>query len=527
MTAIDDVRMDDLEIRATQDGAGGNLIRTGGDANLLTNNTNYASMSSGTAPATPTDVDDQNGNPITQFVTNEFAIVNVLYTVPTAAPFVVDEGVSFSGGATGIVISDNGINSLQVFLTDGAIGEVTGTATGGTSGNTATVSSATFSSESTQPFSLTETTGGGTPTWTNAETSVDINNNVTNTNAALGATSPGLYSFDLFLNAGSCDSEALRVNTLIYNDLNDDYERTFIDQTYVESDSRDTIFLSNPANHTVNVSGTGITVTDPLASRLLILFDPEIAGSVNSPFTISYQITNDITNESITLTSEFTVNPVTEFFDPVPDEERCFDELPLSLTLDDTQYGPNLATDLQFQQFIFQDVTNGSTFGFFFVTAASIGTNHPWDTPFNVTPSGDETGGVSGTDFYFNNPLDAERAGEASTVIVARDSEDPNTGDFIQDYDYLFFYGDPLVSISNVVDNYCEDEADFTLQRNLRYVSSFTADNPDDDITSWKRNYTEATHKDIAKGYKLERWDGGTFVAYPITGAPINTLNPS
>ncbi len=518
IAASDIVRIDDLEVRATLDGASGNLERAGGDAGLLTNNTNYATLSSGTAPAAPNDVDDQDGNTITQYITNEFAIINVIYSLPSAA-FAINETVTFTGGAEGVVISDDLVSILQVYLIDGALSEISGTVTGGTSGSNATVSSTSFSSELTRPFSFTVTTGGATPTWSDAATSTAINNNVTNTNSLLGATSPGLYSYDISLNGGSCDSESLRVNALIFNDLNDNYERTFIDKTFVESDSRDTIYLSNPANHTVSVSGTGVTITNPLSTRLLVLFDPEIAGSTNSPHTINYQITNDLTGESITQMVNFTVNPVTEFFNPVPNEDNCFSDLPLNLVLDNTQYGSVVSTDLQFRQFFFAEYNNGATFPLnsFVVTDADLGGSFPWATGFQLQSSS------------FTEQLAASELGDGSAIIIERWTNDPNSGSNIFDYDYLFFYGDPFVSISNVRENYCEDEPAFELTRNVRYVSSFTADNPDSDITTWSKNIAEISNQAISNGYILQRWNGASFVNYAdftAGGTLSNEFNP-
>ncbi|WP_370090427.1 T9SS type A sorting domain-containing protein [Ekhidna sp.] len=539
--ADDDLYIDDLQVKAVSGGASGSLEKTGGTAVLSTSATSFASMSSNTSPPAITFITDQDGVNLVDTTVNRVAYIDVVYSAPTAPPFTLGEEVTFGGGAVGIVVSDDGASNLQVYLTDGTIAEMTGVITGGVSGNTSTTTSASFNNIGIVSFSLdANIVGPDVAKWYDVSlydtppgpADSLISTNSLNTNIDLGVTSPGLYTFDIGLNDGTCDSESLRSNVLIYDDLSPEYEHTFTNNIYIEDDDRDTIYLSQPVNHTVSVSGAGVTVTNPSAANLLVLFDPSIAGSTNSPHTITYQVTNNITGESVTLTRQMTVNPVTEFFtvgpghtNP-PEEIYCIDELPVTLRLDPTQYGPDVNNDLQFSRFFYREWMNADaiggppTNGFYERRPADLGGSYPWATDMSLESAS------------FTSSLAALNDGNGSALFVQRLTFDPIGGNTIQDFEYYFIYGTPLVSISNLESNYCDVDAAFTLTRDLQYVSSFTADDPNAATTRWNRNYTIEAGEPITNGYILEVWNGSSYDPYEdftSTGpfGIVNEFDPS
>ena len=318
----------------------------------------------------------------------------------------------------------------------------------------------------------------------------------------------GLYTLYVVDDDLTCESSPLEFNLLVLDDDDPntpERDTTFVGDTYVETSAVDTFYVSNPANHTVTVTGAGVTVTNPNSTKILVKFDPAAAGAngtLPQDHTVTYTITNDITGKSESVSIVMTVNPPTEFFLETP-ENDCFSDLPLSLTLDPTQYGPNTSTDLQFRQFFFYEyMSDGGNYGRYYVSDIDIGTTYPWATTFNVNAGN------------FDQPLRAIEPGEGSAILIERWTFDPNTSNNIFDYDYIFIYGTPFIELTNVDNNYCDDDGAFTLTRTLRYVDSFTADFPNNEITQWRRNYTTETNTEIVNGYTLERWNGASYDPY-------------
>lgn len=334
-------------------------------------------------------------------------------------------------------------------------------------------------------------------------------------------SSVGLHTYQVVDDNGLCESNPLTFNLLLYNDddpLTGPVDSTFVSQAYSIANDVDTIYLSNPVNHTVVIIGAGTTVTNPESPDLLILFNPSIAGVGTHP--ITYQVTNDVTGQTMSVTETMTVNALTEFFNEAPQDE-CDADFPFNLTLDLSPYGTGAATDLVFRRFRFFERITGGSGGSGLIADTDIGTTYPWAIPFNFEIA--DLSPVSAVDDGFGTIT----PGEGTVILVERYSTDPVLGSNIFEYDNIFIYGEPDVNLTNVNAQYCREDAAFTLQRNLRYVTSFTEATPGNEFTFWDRNYQIEASQDITNGYQLLKWNGLTFLLYEDFTGISNEFDPS
>ena len=333
-------------------------------------------------------------------------------------------------------------------------------------------------------------------------------------------TSPGLYTYYLANNDGTCDSDPLEFELLIFND--DDPatsapDSTFINKTYLTVDDADTLYLSNPADHTVNVTGAGTTVTNPDALTLLVIFNPAIAGDNGfgfppRPHTITYTITNDITGASTSRSVIYTVEPEATIFTGPPPDEYCSDDGVQTLTADYTGFSPSASMMNPYIQSL--NVLGQRYRGIDRMLAGDIL----------------ETGGTYGTganEYDLNLDLLNIPASEYESVEFTRVVSDISGTIRTDAFNYFIVYGTPSIVLSNVSGTYCEREGSFTINRTTRYVQSVDQSDPENPVAT----YNEESDQPITNGYMLYRSnDGG--ITYPIsyadfTTTPTNTFDPT
>ncbi|WP_436516185.1 T9SS type A sorting domain-containing protein [Ekhidna sp. To15] len=333
----------------------------------------------------------------------------------------------------------------------------------------------------------------------------------------------GLYTYFVANNDGTCDSPPLEFELLLFSD--DDpttgpVDSTFVDQIFIVTDDTDTIYLSNPAGHTVNVSGAGTTVTNPGDSPnpLLVIFDPAIAGDDGAggpqAHTITYDITNNATGASTSRIVTFTVEPETEIFTGPPAKEYCYDGSTLTLTWDNTGFNaPNTFTNPYIQ---YVDV----------IAMRYNGIN------FNLDGPTVQAGGYSGSATPYEYDLDLNLLGipdgDFENIRFARVIIDAFGVKRTDAFNYFLVYGEPFVTLTNVSAAYCEDDTPFTINRTTSYVESVDDNNPDNPIPT----YNGETNQPIVNGYELYRWNGASYVLYEdftSTGpyGIVNDFDPS
>ena len=320
---------------------------------------------------------------------------------------------------------------------------------------------------------------------------------VTATEGDLNATE-GLYTYFVTNDDATCDSNPLEFELLIFSDDDPNtipVDSTFTDKSFIVSDERDTIYLSNPVGHTANVSGAGVTVTNPGDSPnpLLVIFDPAIAGDngMGGPLshTITYTITNTTTLASRSETVTFTVEPETEIFLGSPPAAYCSDEGGgrLDLLTDDSDDNFPAVPYINFLYVNglkngFNDIVDGRDLE---IGAAGGGVN--WQYSLDITALG-------------------IASGEFESVRFGREIVDGAGVKRIDAVNYFIFYGVPNVRFSGLTfgDSFCSDDAEFTINRSIRYVSSVDDSDPDNP----EATFFEETDVSITNGYILYINDG-------------------
>ena len=494
-TGLDTVRIDDLRVKVVTGGSSGNLIRAGGTASLFTNDTNYASLSSDAASPDPADLRETShpAVPLTSFTTRFLPRVAISYAKMVSS-FTDGEDVVFDGGATGTMVRGTLTDStFRMDLTSGTI-EAGETFTGQSSSLSGTTTAVAGISDELLPFTL-EASTTGIAHWYD-DTGRGISSLAANNNTTLSATAPGLYTYEITDANAVCESNPLRFNVHIYNDVHPDHnESTFRDKTYTVLSERDTIYLSNPAGHTVTVTGSGVSMVGGGADPLLAIFDPAIAGDDGSGglqrHTITYTITNTTTMESATETVVFTVEPrVSIFTGSIPDQ-YCPDSGTTSFIVDASGFNSPGSTPPYIDRIVVRASDTGSgTSNVSFLDGARL-----------------SLGGVYGQGSYeydwdpstFNVP-----DGEFRKVTFTRVIRDDN-GFRTDAENAVFIYGSPYVELPDLARNYCEDDASFTLRRDIRYVRSV-----DDTTYPPVGEVVRETNQAITNGYLLYRIDGVT-----------------
>ncbi|NQZ77067.1 MAG: hypothetical protein HRT61_13345, partial [Ekhidna sp.] len=515
---LDAITIDGLTVGAVGSTARFNsLISIGGDEVSLTATTEIGDLSSQTAPdalISLEDASDLTNTAITSFTARFLPRVTISYASPTG-PFTPGEVVSFSGGAEGLVISDDTFSQLVVNLTSGTVAN-SETIEGADSGNSATTAGAAVgNSNELVAFSL-EANPAGTANWY-FDGIVDLTPDLTaatNDNTALNATTPGLYTYAITDDNGSCESEELLFNVLIYNDVhpNND-EGTFQDKTYLLSDSRDTIYMSNPAGHTVSLSGTGLSTVGGDTDPLLAIFDPELAGDdggVAKSHLITYTITNNTTGQSASQTITLTVEPETSIFSGSPDDEYCNTDGTTPLQIDDTGF--------QSPAGVINPVILGID-----VRGIRENNNNTWSTIEIASLDGEDLeNGVYSQDamtpyeFVFDPNVVSVDDGEYASYRFLRIIRDNAGVKRVDAENYFIIYGDPKVELANVSSAYCEDDSPFTIARNLQYVSSVDQTNP----LNPRGTFVTESEADISNGYELYWFNGMSFqLIADFTGA--------
>ncbi|MEQ9467852.1 MAG: T9SS type A sorting domain-containing protein [Ekhidna sp.] len=518
-TGLDDLQIDNLEVQATLGGQTGvALERAGGTASLLTTDTDYAVLTSNSSPVAIGSV-DVGGSPFTEsYSTSYLSTTLVPYSIISLA-FTNGETVTFGGNSsgTGVIVSGTITGStFEIYPNAGATINNGGTITGGTSTATATVNGAISQGTSTlSPFTLTVNPGGDDAVWLNGSGSpIDLTaggtdlQQTTGTNAELSATSPGVYTFDISVDdGGTCVSETLRFNVLIYQDIDGAAigSNTFADRNFITTQVRDTIFVTQPTNHTVTVTGTGISgqqqsANNPSPQFRQYFFDPGLAGE--GVHTITFTTTNNLTGESVSLQADFTVTLPIDFFEEVSlPTNLCASDLPLALTVDKTAFQPgqdldyvyilNYTTGSPFQNFNWY-AFNSEFPGYTGVPATSV---YEFEFDFRssyVAPFP----ALDWDKFGYSHEL---ADGDAYAYLVYRTLSNP----FVQPVDNIFVYGTPIVEVSNVSDAYCNTDEPFTIERTATYVSGFTAQSPGNEYTYWIPNRVEDEIAEITTGYVL------------------------
>ncbi|MEP1032605.1 T9SS type A sorting domain-containing protein [Ekhidna sp.] len=343
---------------------------------------------------------------------------------------------------------------------------------------------------------------------------------VTATQADLN-TAEGLYTYYVANDDGTCDSDPLEFELLLFSD--DDpttgpTDSTFVDQIFIVTDDTDTIYISNPAGHTVNIIGAGTTVTNPGASPspLLVIFDPAIAGDdgAGNPqaHTITYSITNNSTGASTSRSVTFTVEPETEIFTGPPADEYCSDDGLSVITVDNSSFSGSYGV----LPYINRIYVNGLRYGFSDLLDG-----------FNL-----QSGGIHGPAAYqynWNTTNFGVPDGQFENVRFQREIFDNVGIRRIDATNYFIIYGTPFVTLTNVGTAYCEDDAAFTINRTTSYVESIDQSNPDDPIPT----YNGVTDQAIANGYLLYRSsDAGAtyptlYADFTAGGTLTNTFDPT
>ncbi len=147
------------------------------------------------------------------------------------------------------------------------------------------------------------------------------------TQADLNVTE-GLHTYFLSNNDGTCDSDPITFNLLVY-DYSDNGTDNFLQRTFRSTDDPDTMVFSNPANHTVSVSGSGIVANISEVGTLKAVFDPSTVAE--GTYVITYSVENQL-GETQTVVGSFTVEALSDLIqefrrngvpDAAPGEDYC------------------------------------------------------------------------------------------------------------------------------------------------------------------------------------------------------------
>ncbi|WP_420578515.1 T9SS type A sorting domain-containing protein [Ekhidna sp.] len=523
-----DITIDDFSIRAVSPAsATAAMEKTGGDLAITSGTDTYATMSStdGPSPITSLESSTDPGTPITTFSASYTPRVTINYSLGPV--FTDGEDFVFSGGATGTMVSGtNTGTSFDMYLTSGTVvaSETFDGQTSAASGTTTT--NAVGVSSTLLPFNLIADATGNTSNWYFGDVDPTPDRTVeVNSNTDLGATSPGLYTYNITIDNSSCESAALLFNVLVYDDVHpDNDERTFVDRNFTVTDDQDTIFISKPAGHTVSLSGNGLSVQGGGSDPMLGIFNPGIAGDngLGGPevHPITYTVTNNTTGESETITVLFTVNPETEFFIQAP-ENLAVSDLPYQLNLDPTIYGPDPMTDAQYDwgvywQWVVNDV---SPFGWF--RPEELGGAYPWSDDFAISIDSLDNGGTTPV------PINTLGPGGGTVFRMYRRSRYPDGSQNVE-YDYVFVYDVPRIEITNLSAQYCVYDDAITLNRDGSYTSGFSKNNLLDNNEKWRPDTTLLSGA-ITNGYLLEYSADGSFSnpdSLNFTASMIGSIAP-
>lgn len=336
-------------------------------------------------------------------------------------------------------------------------------------------------------------------------------------------SAPGLHTLYVADDNGMCEGDDLVFDLLIYNDddmvNNPAIDSSFVDRTLSVNAAVDTIYLSNPAGHTASISGTGVTVVDPMANPLVAYFDPSFAGVGDHE--LEYEVVNNTTMRSVTISVTYMVIPETEFFTPNLNN-HCINEFPFDVTVDVAQV---TTPATQTFHIYMSDYTDGSPTQFqdLYLPYSELAAQ---PTPFDLADFDPTTwsslitgnGGFSGGDLQVD-------PGEAVAIFVERYFFDNLTFDNVIEQDVIQVYGPPTVSLTNVDTDYCNEDAPFTIQRSADYVAQLIAQDPDDPYSFWNADYANSSGS-ITNGYLLIYDDNPVFSSpdsLNFTGSMIGT----
>ncbi|MEM6641651.1 MAG: Ig-like domain-containing protein, partial [Bacteroidota bacterium] len=524
-TGQDEIQISNLWVRAVGPPVSGQpLVRTGGDLSIATVTDTYATLTSLTAPdpiASLTEAADP-GTPLTEYVTKFAPRIQVNYVVPIGIFDNAGENVTFTGGASGQLIPGTNIIgvSMEVYLLSGTVsaGE---TVTGDASGAMATVNgNVTGLGEELLDFTLVaDPSPSPTTRWYNASAALISPAANSKTNTELSATTPGLYTYEVFAFDGTtCESTPLTFDVLVYNDVHPNQdERTFADRSYVISDDTDTVFLSNPAGHTVSVTGNGISVVGGSTDPILAIFNPEIAGDDGAggeqAHTITYEITNNSTGRSSTQTITLTVEPETAIVTNAPTNNFfCANEGSSILQVDNSSFSGNINSNtppyiLRIDLEARNEGSLGSLSGEDLENGGASCCPNPYEWEFDPA--------------VLNVP-----DGRFDVLEVSREIVDLSGTKRTDAVNYFYVFGAPDVSLTNVGGSYCEDDGSFTINRSVNYVSSIDFTNAENPIVT----SNEEIDQPITNGYLLYRFNGSAFVLlsdFTASGTLTNTFDPS
>ncbi|MEQ6165583.1 T9SS type A sorting domain-containing protein, partial [Ekhidna sp. MALMAid0563] len=476
----DVITIDGLIVQATGSTPRSNsLISIGGDVGYLTGQTSIGDLSSQAIEPTLANVQETSGG---TFVTEWIQKYTATTVIPHGAITLVggngtfddSESVSFSGGATGIIVPGTSTGSqIEIYLTSGTTVTNGETVTGAGGDNAVVNAAPSAGSGYLQPFGFTASTTG-TPEWRNAENDAVLSTNGTVTNTDLGMTGSGMYSIDVYdFNAG-CYNIPLRLKVLIYDDLDTEIfaSNTFEDRSFISTNEVETIYLSQPAGTSATVSGAGITVTNPSATELTITFDPSVVAS-ETIHPITYTIENDITGDQFVEVVNFEVSDPSQSYVGVtlPDDVFGVDDLPISFTLEQTDW--DVGQNLSYHQYLSR--TNGSSSGNWYHFSADY-PNHPTGPfTFKFDPRSVNSGDPFTTWNQYSasqyaNGYDDIPKGSARAFMVRTSLTNPSV---LIDQN-LFIYGEPLISLNNMASSYCYDDASFDLTREATYATGFS-----------------------------------------------------
>ncbi|MFY0654744.1 MAG: T9SS type A sorting domain-containing protein [Cyclobacteriaceae bacterium] len=506
--------------------ANSEVISISGTAGYSTGQSQIGELSSLEVEDAITDV-DVDGSTVTEYATSYTGTLVVNYNNAHGPTFTDGEEFTFSGGSVGEMVpgTDNG-SSMTVFLTTGTTIGVNESLTGGLSGNTSTVSVATTAGTPyLVPFTITVNEGGYDAEWYDDSGSpiVIASGGGTTTNVELGATSPGLYSYDITIDNGTCENQPFRFNVLIYDDTDGDDVDSFYDRNFISDNPAVTLNLSNPTGHTILIYGDGVTVTNPTTDPIVVTFDPALAFDPNVQTTvneITYSVTNDITGEQVVETVDFTVDLPSQIFTngnlPL---DMCASEFPRSFDLSTSLPGAQVLNYIYFR-----NATFGGNSEFWYRFASEITTYTGGAYTFNLNPTAANTETfTSWPSFNGFGGIDVPD-GSGAALYVERGLSNP--GGFNQEN--IFVYGDPIVELSNVADVYCGDDAPFALQRTATYATGFDGDSSNP--TAIYKPIVESETAEISTGYVLFKADpevvpakGGPYAAAftPYTSGPV------
>jgi hypothetical protein len=554
IAGLDDLRIDGLQVRAVGSTVytNQNMTRVGGTASILTTATSYGVFTSLAAEPALTNVLLNGTTSVTEHVAKILSTVIVNYNFLSGS-FTDGEVLNFGTNATGQMVpgSDDG-SSFRVYLLTGTSIASGNNITGQVSGATAQVNGTpTSAADYLAPFTLVANPGGNDAVWyavpggvINVDSGGDAQQ-TTADNTELNALTPGLYSYDVTVDNGTCESVPLRVKVLILDDLNNGRFaiNTFADRTFIITDPRDTLLISQPAGHTVSVSGAGIILTNPGASKLIYYFESETVGLGVYPITMT--VTNNNTGDQISRTVNYTVVPEDAFFDP-DITEFCIDNLPQFLEFrDPTWYSSDPFN--RSEQYVFDNWLNtnlpaccgiewAASYGwmyFYNYAVENFNSNYgSYGFPFDPRTWNTLLHGGYG----FGDPFDVPD-GQVYTIYVERFREiySPSYENSIE-RDYFQVYGRPIVNFNNFATAFCADESPFTIQRIASYGNGMTQLNPNDPFSFWSPILVVDQVSYIATGYMLytESSPGSgiydvLYQDFTATGpyGVVNTFNPA